>query len=509
MWIAGTERSRKIDQLADSEFGLPSRVLMERAGLAVFEAVRQMLPDGGRTAIVCGRGKNGGDGFVTARLAIQNGYEVTCLVAGCPDSLCPETEEQMNLATAAGISPIFSCESKFNCKLDCLSRADLIIDALLGTGASREVSGPILAAINAINRSGVPVIAVDVPSGINADNGEELGASVWALKTICLGLPKPFLFEGTGLEHAGLWSVADLGLPKELLRTPTDAKMLSSCWVSDVLPERLKHCHKMESGSLLIVAGSTLMPGAALMAAKSAMRAGAGLVTVASVRSVCDLVVSQLPECIVCPLPEKDGAIDAGAEELILEASARTKAAVFGPGLTHRESVLEALRKTWRQWRQPCVIDADALNAVAMGVAPPESDFVMTPHTGEMGRLMKLSCGEIQADRFKTVRAAGEKYGGVVLLKGPHTLIAKPGSPVCVNSTGNSGMASAGMGDVLSGVIGALLSQEVPAMCAASAGVYWHGDAGDLCAEQIGPIGYTASDLTERLPAARRRITAC
>lgn len=169
---------------------------------------------------------------------------------------------------------------------------------------------------------------------------------------------------------------------------------------------------------------------------------------------------------------------------------------------------MAALEQVWKEWTQPCVLDADALNCISMGLNPPASQFVMTPHPGEMGRLMQLSTGEIQADRFKTVRAASDRFGGVVILKGAHTLATQKGKPIVVNSTGNPGMASAGMGDVLSGVIGALLCEEVPVGCAAAAGVYWHGEAGDVCAEEIGPMGYTASEVADRLPKARNRITS-
>lgn len=506
MWIAPAEHVRRIDQRATEEFGIPANVLMERAGLAVFEAITEMLPEGGHIAVFCGKGNNGGDGFVAARIASQRGFGVDCLVA-CPESeLRPQARDQMLSAKAAGIQPIFYDDPRWFARADCTGCRDLVVDALLGTGAKNQVSGSIKEAIQAINKSGVPVLAVDVPSGIHCDTGEELGESVWALRTVTFGLPRPFLFQGTGLEHSGYWSIADIGYPSALMHEPTTARLVEPDWVAQLLPERLRASHKGENGHILIVAGSRSMTGAAMLAARAAIRAGGGLVTVASTAHVCDAVNAAIPEALTLILPEQDGVIAPKAAEALLEIQTRFHSALFGPGLTHNSPVLEFLSEVWKSWQAPCVIDADALNAVSQGVPLPSTDCVLTPHPGEMSRLLHSSIAEIQADRFQTVAQAVEQYKRTVLLKGPYSIIGDPDEPMMVNSTGNPGLASGGMGDVLAGMTATLLAQDLPGYYAVSCSAYWHGLAADHCASEIGPIGYTATEVSNALPAARVKI---
>ncbi len=507
MWIGTVERCRQIDRLATTEYSIPTRVLMERAGLAVFGAVSELLPKGGQLAVLCGHGNNGGDGFVVARLAQEQGYCVDCLVSATQDQLSPDAREQMQIATSAGVEPLFSDDPRWEGRLSCLGKRDLVVDALLGTGAKCEVRGSVREAIAAVNRSGAPVVSVDVPSGIDATSGEELGESIWALRTVTFGLPKPFLFQGIGVEHAGYWTVADIGLPHALLSEPSEAFLIENEWVADLLPERMRCSHKGENGSVLIVAGCRHMPGAATMAAKAALRSGAGLVTVAAVPSVCDAVAHHLPEVLFLPLPETNGALNRAAADVILEAQHRYHSAVIGPGLSQADTVLEFLSAVFESIELPAVVDADALNAVSQGVSLPKGDCVLTPHPGEMGRLMQSSIAEIQADRFHAVQSAISRYGHAILLKGPYTIIGEPNQPMIVNQSGNPGMASGGMGDVLSGVIGTLLAEHIPAYYAGACGMYWHGYAGDLAAEAIGSIGYTAMELADRLPSARAKIT--
>lgn len=478
---------------------------MERAGLAVFQAIQQMLPSG-HLVVMCGKGNNGGDGFVVARLAKEAGYRVDCLVAAEERDLSPDAADQLTVARAQGVDPIFFADARWTRKADCMAGADLIVDALLGTGTRGMIEGPPAEAIHAINHSGVPVISVDIPSGIHCDTGEELGESVWALRTVTMGLPKPFLFQGTGLEHCGYWSVADIGFPSALLSEPHDAMLIERGWVIDLLPERLRGSHKGTNGHLLIVAGSSDMLGAATLTAKAAFRCGVGLVTVACIPEVKRAVAANVPEATFLTLPESGGTIAREAAALLLEHQARFDAAVFGPGLTHSPEVMAMLGDVWGHWTKPCVVDADALNAVSQGIPMPNAPVVMTPHAGEMSRLLKLSVAEVQADRFRAVRRAGSLYGHTIVLKGPYSIIGTAESPMIVNNTGNPGMASGGMGDVLSGVIGTLLAQELMPREAAAAGAYWHGAAGDVAAQEVGLAGFTSMDVAERLPTARMRI---
>jgi len=510
MWIAKAEQCRRIDQKASADYEIPAKSLMERAGQAVFEAVKEFVETGSRVAIFCGKGNNGGDGFVVARIARDHGYLVECIVAACEDELKGLAAEEKRTAKEQGVCMTFADSDRWAKKLDCVAHRDLLVDALLGTGAKSEVQGPVREAIQAINRSGVPVISIDIPSGIECDTGQELGESVWACRTVTMGQPKPCFFQGIGLEHSGYWSVAEIGYPEELLNEPTEARLIEAEWVGCMLPERMRGSHKRENGSLLIVAGSRTMPGAATLVARAAVRSGAGLVTVASVPSVCDIVAHHLPEVLLMPLPETDGVVAPEAAEMILDKQSAYTAAAFGPGMTHEEPVQKFLAEVWQGWEKPCVIDADALNCVALGVHLPRASCVMTPHAGEMSRLLKLSTAEIQADRFQTIEQAARRFGQTVLLKGPFTVVGEADQPILVNTTGNPGMATGGMGDTLTGIIATLLSEDIPAYCAAACGVHWHGLAGDLCACEIGTIGYTAVDVANSLPSARVRIlTSC
>jgi len=242
------------------------------------------------------------------------------------------------------------------------------------------------------------------------------------------------------------------------------------------------------------------------LAAHAAVRSGAGLVTVASTADVCNAVASNVPEALLMPLPEENGTISADAAKFLLENSSKYHSAVFGPGLTQEPAILDFLDQVWQKWTKPCVIDADALNALSHGIRMPEAECVLTPHPGEMSRLLHTSTAEIQSDRFRSVRHAVERYNRCVLLKGPYSLVGEPGQPIIINETGNPGMASGGMGDVLSGIIATLLGQDLPAYYAASCGMYWHGAAADHCADEIGPVGYSASQVADALPKARCRI---
>jgi NAD(P)H-hydrate epimerase len=506
MWIADTAHARLMDQRSTEQFGLSGIVLMERAGLAVFDELRRMMPQGGRMAVVCGKGSNGGDGFVIARLGRQQGWDVVCLCTALEAELEGDARRMMQLARAQGVDPIFADDARMARRLAGLGQMDIIVDAILGTGARGQIHGAAHSAISAVNRSGVPIVSVDVPSGILADTGEELGESIWALKTITMGQPKPFLFQGIGLEHSGHWQVADIGYPRDLMHEETGARLIDAEWAARVLPERLRNSHKGANGHILIVAGSRRMRGAAVLAVKAALRSGVGMVTVAGIEPVLDAVMAHCPEAVLMPLPECGGGISPDAADALLESQGRFQAALFGPGMTHLPCIQDLFSKVWPRWETPSVIDADALNAASQGVPLPHAPCVLTPHPGEMSRLMQTTISEVQANRFASVRAAAAALRGTVLLKGPYSIVGEGEKPLLVNPTGNPGMATAGMGDVLSGVIAALLSQDVEPLSAAAAGMYWHGAAGDLCAARLGAVGYTASDVADTIPQARAKI---
>jgi len=508
MWIADSQRSQEIDRAARETYGMTTAVLMERAGLAVFEALVQMTPARGRVTVICGKGHNGGDGFVIARLASQHQFQVECLVCATESELVDACRQQMLQSRTQGVEPVFCDDPKWNERLDNLRHQDVIVDAMLGIGVEGTLQGHILTAVRKVNVSGVPLLAVDQPTGIHTDTGEELGDSVYATRTVTFGLPKPSLFQSTGLEHAGNWSVADIGLPKDLLRAPTGARLLDAQWVVDRLPERVKTSHKGSNGHVLVVAGSTGMRGAAVLAVEAAYRAGAGMVTIASVPAVCDTVSRLVPEALLMPLEEIEGAVAPSAAEVVLAANGRFDAALFGPGLTHGPVASDFLARLWPRWEKPSCIDADAINAVALGLPLPKVDCALTPHPGEIGRLLKWPVQVVQSDRFHAVRSAVAQTGQTVLLKGPYSIVGGPDEPLNVNPTGNPGMATAGMGDVLGGVVATLCSQDLTPYEAASCAMFWHGAAGDACAEAQGAIGFLARDVAAQLPFTRAKLVA-
>ncbi len=500
MWIVTAERSRRIDWIAREERGLTTAILMERAGEAVLEAVEELVGPHSRVAVLCGKGNNGGDGLVVARLAHLDDYKVSCLVACPQQELGADATARLIEAIEAGVEPVFCDSAVWDEALAHMAQTDVIVDALLGTGTRGEVEGVYREAIVSANSSGKPIVAVDIPSGIDCDTGEMLGSAIYATRTVTFGLPKPFLFQGEGIERSGKWTVADIGFPCDLLDEPTSAMALTSDWVGSLLPKRSRTSHKGANGSLLIVAGSWRYPGAAALAAMGAIRAGCGLVTVAAIPSVCATVASHVPEAIFLPLPDIEGA------ELILSEMDRYDAAVFGPGATTESDALELFKTVWHEWRKPCLIDADGLNAIAKGVVPPSCPLALTPHPGEASRLLGWTAKEVNAKRFDAATQIAGKFNASVLLKGACTAVASNGDPIRINATGNPGMAAAGMGDVLSGVVGTLLAQDLDPESALACGAYWHGFAGDLCADDMGQIGFSASDLAAYLPRAREII---
>lgn len=508
MWIADAKQMREIDRVAMAEFGLGEDDLMDQVGAGVANFITQTFPESLSVAVVCGKGNNGGDGLAAARMLAMQGHTVQVIVAAREaDVRC---KGQLARFRETGLKPIFANSNGFASALDDLSRSDLIVDALLGIGARGAARGAVAQAISALNRSGRPVLSVDVPSGVAADNGEELGEAVLAEITATIGLPKPCFFQGAGLDLAGTWSVLPVDYPAELLEQPTGRWLVTDEFVFDLLPERDRDSHKGTSGHVLIVAGSRQMRGAAMLAVEGALRAGAGLVTLAGVEEVVDGLAGHLPEALTLVLPGKDGHVLPQASQALLERQENWKAAVFGPGLGQDADVRAFLHQTWAEWTVPSVLDADALNAAAAGVPMPRlAPCVLTPHPGELARLLRTSVAEIQADRFGSVRQAVQQFEQAILLKGAKTLTAGDEPIIFVNDTGNPGMATGGMGDVLAGVIGGYMAQGVDPLMAAIVGAHVHGQAGDLCAREVGPIGYKASEVARQIPKVRAKLASC
>ena len=509
MWIGTAAQCREIDRYAIEELGISPTELMENAGKAVFETVMALAP-GGSVMVACGPGNNGGDGLVAARLLDEAGADVCAFIAGVESKLSDGCKTQLTAARKAGIEIVFHGEPGWDTLEKRASDSTVIVDGLLGTGQIGEPSGAVREAVLAIGNSYGIIVSIDVPTGIMTDSGDAPGAFVDADATVSFELAKPCFFQGTGAEACGDWVVVDIGVPEEAFQESTGFGVLDAPTMCATLGVREIDSHKGENGHVLIVAGSYRMRGAAALAALGALHAGAGMVTVAGVSEVCDTVAIHVPEALLMPLDdEDDGVLAPDAADQLLEFQDRYRCAVFGPGLTTHESTRGFLARMWDDWSLPSVIDADALNALSLGLELPDAPCVLTPHPGEMARLLGMSSEKIQADRFGSVLEAVEKYDRTVLLKGAYSVIGEPDANVLVNASGNPGMATAGMGDVLAGVVAGLLAQGLPTLQASAIGAHLHGLAGDICAAEIGPVGFLASDVAAAIPAARAKLEEC
>jgi len=503
--LVTTEQMRSLDRAAIDDYGIPGVVLMENAGRAVAGAAAQMLDGSGRVVVVCGRGNNGGDGFVAARHLSNRSVEVEIYLLAATEDLAGDAATNCHIAEQMDL-PIF--ENPDQASLEAaISSADLIIDAILGTGISGEVRGAAREAIEAINQSPAQVLAVDVPSGISGDTGQVMGVAVWADRTLTFGLPKIGHYCYPGRDHCGEIELVDISLPAALIEaTDLPTNLATASDVATMLPPRWADMHKGEAGRLLIVAGSPGMTGAAAMAGLAAVRSGAGLVTVGIPASLNDILEVKCTEVMTLPLPETaPGSLAPDAMDEILEFADGCDAVALGPGLSQVPETAELARELIERISAPLVVDADGLNACAGATEPLQNrktPTIITPHPGELSRITGQSIADIQQDRVTAARQTAHDLQCVVVLKGAGTIIANPSGEVWVNPTGNAGMASGGVGDVLTGVIGGLLAGNGDAMKAAISAVYCHGLAGDLAEEYCGQRALIASDLLVQLPAA-------
>ncbi len=506
MKVITGEQMREIDRRAQ-EAGVSVARLMENAGRAVFEQAQKMLgaPAGRKVAVVCGKGNNGGDGLVAARYLKEWGAGVEALLAVAAESLVAEPKVNYERLLQAGV-PIAEKVDSARVFAAC-QQADLVIDALLGTGIKGPVEGTTADIICAVNRAGRPTLAVDVPSGVDADTGEVVSVAVSAAHTVTLGLAKLGLLNFPGAEYVGQLSVADIGLPAAALEgVPAAAECLEPQEVAALLPRRRQGAHKGDCGRVLVIAGSVGYTGAAALCSMAALRMGAGLVTLALPVSLNDILEVKVTEVITRPLPETTArTLSLRSEKALMELARSSDVVVMGPGLSTEPETAQLVRRLVGRLTVPMVLDADALNALAEDISVLEKTYapvVCTPHPGEMGRLVGLPAAQVQQNRAALCRRLARSIGGVVALKGAATLVADAEERLRINRTGNPGMASAGTGDVLTGMIGSLIAQGMSPFDAASVGVYLHGLAGDLAAAEKGERGLIASDVLEKIPSA-------
>ncbi len=504
MKLVCVDEMREMDRRTIQEWGLPGMVLMENAGRRVVDACEGLLAElpPGRVVIAAGRGNNGGDGFVVARWLHWQGRDVEVCLLPAGRDLSGDAATNYAFARRMGV-PIHE-QADRELLDERLREAALIVDAVLGTGISGEVRGAARQAIEAMNAAEAPVVAVDIPSGLDADTGRILGDAVWAHTTVTMAIPKVGLYQYPGRERCGEIIVAAIGIARQLTESqelPTNLTTRADAeWM---LPGRAPDMHKGDAGRLLIVAGAAGMTGAAAMTGLAATRSGAGLVHIACPESLNDILESICTEVLTRPVPEtQQRSLALDAEEPIVQFAEGAHAMVLGPGLSQNPETAELARRLAARIELPMVIDADGLNAFAGRVGELRErpgPTVLTPHPGEMSRLTGDAVAEIQGDRLKSARGLAERTGCVVLLKGAGTVIAAPDGEAWVNPTGNEGLASGGTGDVLSGMIGAFLAGGSTALAAAVAGAFYHGRAADVAAE-ADPRGLVAPRLLDVLP---------
>ncbi|MDR7419813.1 MAG: NAD(P)H-hydrate dehydratase [Armatimonadota bacterium] len=495
-----------LDRRAQDEFGVPTLLLMESAGRAVFDAARRLVADlSPRTVVVAGKGNNGGDGLVAARLMLAAGWRVTVVLLARDAEVTGDAAVNLQAARRAGVEIINVDSTAIPGVRGLLAGADLIVDGIFGTGFRGPVAGLAAKTIDAINASGRPVLAIDVPSGVHGDSGAVDGPAVRATATVTMGLPKTGLILAPGAEYTGRIWVTEVGHPRRLVETASvRASLLTAADVNNAVPARRLDAHKGDFGRVLIVAGSVGHSGAAVLATLGALRAGAGLVTLGVPAAIYPIVGPAVIEGMPLPLPDADGALAADAVDAVLGLAASADVGACGPGLSTLPGPTAFVRRLVAECPKPLVLDADALNVLATG-GPwpvPQGPLVLTPHPGEMARLLSAKTEDIQRHRLQTARVAADRFKAVVVLKGARTIVAAPDGDVTVVATGGPAMATGGMGDVLTGMVAGFLAQHLTPATAAAVAAYLHGLAADLVVVASGPAGILAREVADAVPRA-------
>jgi hydroxyethylthiazole kinase-like uncharacterized protein yjeF len=510
MKLATASEMRELDRQAIEGYGIPGVVLMENAGRGV---VSEMIHAwgkvaGGRYVVFCGKGNNGGDGLVIARHLHNKGAKVSVRLFS--SRMKGDALTNLEIARKMGIE-IKPVSRDLKSETALVRHADAVIDAIFGTGLKSEIDKTYRAVIGMINAHAKRVVAVDIPSGVDSDMGGIMGAAIRADMTVTFGLPKRGLYLYPGAQMAGKVRVLDISIPAGAVsKAPIKAGLLTASDVSSLIKPRLPESHKGDYGHLLILAGSVGKTGAAVLAAKAASRAGAGLVTVGVPESLNDIFEEKLTEEMTVPLPETRGrSLSSKGMDRILELLKGKTALALGPGISTDPDTAMLVGNLLPKLRIPTLVDADGLNILAHDETPltkAKAPIALTPHPGEMGRLLGILAREVQADRPGAATKLAGEFGVTVVLKGARTLIAYPDGDFFINPTGNPGMATGGTGDVLTGIIGSFMAQGLSVPDAARLGVYVHGRAGDEAATVKGEAGLIAGDIVDAIPEVLKSL---
>jgi NAD(P)H-hydrate epimerase len=512
MRVLDAEQMRRVDRAAIDGLGVPSMVLMENAAIGVVDAIGERFSEARRVAIFCGPGNNGGDGMAVARHLAARGYECRLFAVGPAPAASSDAASQRDIVARLGLEiGRIETEAAVPAALAQSRDCDLVVDALFGTGLSRPLAQPFGALVDGLSRLGVSRLAVDVPSGLDASRSEPIGPHFIADLTVTFAAPKVALVLAPASAAAGEVVVTDLGVPRDLVEeSGARLHLLVAEELAGYLTPRPREGHKGDFGHLLIVAGSPGKSGAAILAARAAVRAGAGLVTAAVPREILATVDLGSVESMTVALPDAGPeGLDGGAAAAVFAAGGGKTAVALGPGLGTEAGTRAAIIEMVMGLDLPLVLDADGLNAFAGAIGrlrERRAPTLLTPHPGEMARLLGSSSADVNRDRVESARRAAAASGAIVILKGHETLVAEPDGEVWINPTGNPGMATGGSGDVLTGLLGSLLAQGFEPLAAAQLGVYVHGLAGDRVAAETGERGLRAGDLVSALPGALRAL---
>lgn len=520
LYIALSQEMQELDRYVMEELGIPPEVLMERAGLGVAEKVFQYFPpeNYSKVLVLCGPGNNGGDGFVCARYLSEKNYQVEIFLFAEEEKYSREAKKNLEILKKMGlplhrVNHLEEFEDFFK-----HYQPRLVIDALFGTGLKRPLKGLYYEVVFSLkslkNFYDFRVVSIDIPSGVSSDTGQILGIAISSDLTVTFECYKAGHLIYPGKEHAGITEVVSIGYPWKYLKGSKPELIPKRIYLDEEIARTLYQprkgfYHKGKAGYLLVLAGSQGKSGAGYLTAFGALKAGAGLVTLASPKSLQPIYCSMLPEALTLGLPEKDGEVSEEALPFILDALRRKKSLIIGPGFGLGAGPEKVLFELLERIDLPLVLDADALTLLAKDPSPLKkypSSKVITPHPGEAGRLLKVETLEVLRDPLSALNKLVELTGAVVVLKGPHTLVGSPQGEVYVSSIDEPGMAQGGMGDILSGMIGAFLAQGYPPFPASALSVFLHGMAGKILRETFGPFGFTAKDLGETLPIILKKL---
>lgn len=508
--VVTAQEMAAVDEFTIKTLGLPGRVLMENAGREAFAIIRnKWRPLAGKSAAVfCGRGNNGGDGFVLARLLGEAGVACEIFLLGKPEDLRAEARANYEVLEKLGHAVI---PLQPGGELPDLAQKDFIVDAILGTGVRGALQGHVAAVVQHLNAGAKPIVAIDLPTGMDADSGAVAGPCVRAALTVTFGARKAGLLFYPGRDYAGEVVVADIGFPELAYQNAAGPSyLLQGAGMAQWLPQRPADAFKNRVGQILVIAGARGFGGAARLAATAALRAGAGLVVLATAQSLARALESAVAEVIKLPLPEDEhGALALDAFDALQERLAWANAVALGPGLGTSSAVAQLVKQVLAHFTGPIVLDADGLNVLShdlQSIRQSPGRIILTPHPGELKRLLSEEPRLLDGAPAEKARRIAAELGQVLVLKDAPTIIALPTEEILINSTGNAGMATAGSGDVLTGLVAGLAGQGLAPAMAAGLGVYLHGLAGDVARERLGMWSMLAGDILDGLPQAFQRV---